>query len=36
VGMSLAGFAQLPAYLARVEALPAVQAALAAEGLLHA
>jgi glutathione S-transferase len=36
VGMSLKGFPQLEAYLARVEALPAVNAALVAEGLINA
>ena len=35
VGMSLKGFPQLEAYLARVEALPAVHAALVAEGLVR-
>jgi glutathione S-transferase len=35
LGMSLAGFSQLPAYLARIEALPAVHAALGAEGLIR-
>lgn len=36
VGMSLEGFPQLAAYLARLEALPAVKAALVAEGLVRA
>lgn len=36
VGMSLKGLPQLEAYLARMEALPAVNAALVAEGLVHA
>jgi glutathione S-transferase len=36
VGMSLKGFAQIEAYLVRVESLPAVHAALVAEGLVHA
>jgi glutathione S-transferase len=36
IGMSLKGFPQLEAYLARVEALPPVNAALVAEGLVHA
>jgi glutathione S-transferase len=36
IGMSLKSFPQLEAYLARTEALPAVNAALVAEGLVHA
>lgn len=36
IGMSLKGFPKLEAYLARAEALPAVNAALVAEGLVHA
>lgn len=36
VGMSLKGFSQLEAYLARAEALSAVNAALVAEGLVRA